>query len=108
MNRVEQGNRLVGLIRLQPADHVQADGRMPGPNRRPFGLSLLDAVFAEIALPGPDQRFDFVHGASLGDGDQADAGRLAPRNFAGRGNAIADSGQPGSGISRQNLKAVPT
>jgi hypothetical protein len=76
--------------------------------RRPFRLRLLDPVLAEIALAGDDEGFDLVGESALGHGDEGNFGELAARNLAGCSNAIADFGQPENGISRQNLKAVPT
>jgi hypothetical protein len=76
--------------------------------RRPFRVRFLDPVLAEIVLPGGDERFDLVGGSSLGHRHEGNFGGLTARNLAGCSNVIADFGQPGNGISRQNLKAVPT
>jgi len=48
---------------------VQADIGMSGADLRPFCIGLLDAAFAEITLPGGDQRLDVPGGAALGDSD---------------------------------------
>ena len=72
---------------------------------RPFLRRFLDAIFAEVALAGGDQRLDLVDRAGLADGDQ---GReIASSRRLGRAlDAVADTSQP---FSRgQNLKAVPT
>ena len=58
VDRVEQRHRLLRLVRLQRADQVQFEAGMPGQQRRPFGLCLLHAVFAEHALAGGDDRLD--------------------------------------------------
>ena len=50
MDRVEQGDRLLGLVRLELADQVQADVGMALAQRRPLGLRLLHPILAEIAL----------------------------------------------------------
>ena len=64
---------------------------MPLPDLRPFGLGLLDAILAKIALAGGDQRFDLVCGAALGDGDEGDVRRFAARNLAGRADSVANN-----------------
>jgi hypothetical protein len=69
---------------------VQADIVMTVEDRRPFGGGFLDATLAEIALPGGGQRFDRLSGLSLGDRDQCDVRRLAPRDLAGGGNRLAN------------------
>jgi hypothetical protein len=51
MDRVEQRDRFVGLVRLQLADEVQLDGGMALAQRRPLGLRFLHPVLAEHALP---------------------------------------------------------
>ena len=75
MDRVEQPHRLGGLVRLQPADAVEADVGMASEQRRPFGERFLDPAFAEIALAGVDQRLDLVGRAALADRDQLDVRR---------------------------------
>jgi hypothetical protein len=75
---------------LQAADHVQADIRMAGADRRPFGGGILDSILAEFALAGGCQRLDRLGGPALGDSDQGDIGRLAPRDLAGGGNRLAN------------------
>jgi hypothetical protein len=75
---------------LQAADHVQAGIRMARADRRPFAGRFLDAILAEMALPGGRQRLDCLGGAALGDGDQGDVIRLSPRDLAGGGNRLAN------------------
>ena len=75
---------------------------------RPFRGRLLDAILAEIALPGGDQGLDLRGGAALGDRDQRDVIGLAARQLADAGDAVTNLFQSGNGIKRQNLNAVPT
>ena len=69
---------------------MEADVRIALPQRRPLGRGLLDAVLAEIALAGSDQGLDFVGRPPFGDRDQRDFARLAARELAGSGDAVAD------------------
>ena len=86
---------------------MQADVGKTGADFGPLGLRFLDAVFAEVAMAGGNQPLDVRGAAAFGSGNQGDVAGLAARKSASRGYAVADNGQPGSGISRQNLKAVP-
>jgi len=63
---------------------------MASADRRPFGQRFLHAVLAEIALAGREQGLDLLGGASLGDGDQGYASRVAPRELADGTNAVSD------------------
>ena len=102
-------HRLVRLVRLQPADHVQADVGMRVAQRGPFGGGFLHPAFAEIALAGGDQRLDLLGVAGLGDGDQRDLGGIAAGELGGRGNCARERQRAGQRRSvRQNLNAVPT
>jgi hypothetical protein len=66
---------------------------MPFPQRRPFVPRFLHPILPEIALAGSNQRLDLLRRAPLGDGDQGDLFRLAPRALAGIGNAGANLGE---------------
>src|ERR1700724_978060 len=92
MDGVEQGHRLLGLVRLQRADQMQFEAaRRPvtGDERRPFGLGLLDAIFAEHALAGGDDRLDRLGADGFGDRDQRDRRRVAPGITAGCRDLLA-------------------
>ena len=65
---------------------------------RPFRLRFLDAILAEIALAGGDQRLDLRGRAALGDSDQGDVTGLAARKLAGSGNRIANFGKAESSV----------
>jgi hypothetical protein len=71
---------------------------------RPFRLGLLHAVLAEHALAGGDHRLDRLGAEGLGDRDQGDRGRIAPRIAAGRVDLSADGGEPFSGADRSGCK----
>ena len=91
MDRVEQGDRLLRLVRLEPADQMEADVRDGG--ARSAGhlrLRLLHPILAEVALALVDQRLDRLGGLGLGDGDQGDLVRLAPGERGGLGDAGLD------------------
>ena len=57
---------------------------------------FLDPAFAEVALAGGDQRFDFVRGARLADRDQRDLGGIAARELGRVGDAVEDRLDGGS------------
>ena len=97
MDDIEQLHRVGRLVRLQLADLVESDIGISRKQRRPFGERLLHAIFAEVALPGLDQRLDFLGRTSLADRDQLDVGRIALRQRGGRGNLIEDS----AGVGRR-------
>src|SRR5690606_16583180 len=90
MDRVEQRDSLIRLVRLQLADEVQLDNRKALAQRRPLGLRFLHPVLAEHTLAGLDQRDDRLGGMGLADGDQRDLVALAPRDAAGAGDPLVD------------------
>src|ERR1700722_17123364 len=96
MDGVEQGHRLLGLVRLQWADEMQLEAAIARPvtgdERRPFGLGLLDAILAEHALPCGDHRLDRLGAEHLRDRDQRDRRRVAPGIAAGRRDLLAHAG----------------
>lgn len=69
---------------------MQSDIRIACLQRRPFRKRLLDAAFAEVALPGRDQFLDLLGCAALADGDQLDLRRIATREFRRGRNAVED------------------
>ena len=59
-------------------------------------LGFLDLVFAEVELTGGGGRANVVGGECLGDGDEADRGRVASGPAGGARDAIANAVQPGA------------
>ena len=78
------------LVRLEPADAVQAHVGMTGEQRRPFGERFLDPVLAEVPLAGVDQRIDLLGRAALADRDQLDLGGIALGEQGGAGDPVED------------------
>lgn len=60
----------------------------------PFCDGFLHPAFAEVALPGGDQRRDLIGGMSFGDGNKGDIGRGAFRPGGGGTNRLANSIEP--------------
>ena len=87
---MEQLNGFSGLVRLEPADAMQAHFRVTGEQRRPFGQRLLNPAFAEITLAGGNQFFDLLSRARLADGNQLHISRLAPSR-PGRGSNLIEN-----------------
>ena len=110
MDDVEQSGSFPGLVRLELADHVEPDVRVRQTQCWPFVVRFLDSAFAEVALPGGDQRFDLRHRAALRYRDQRDFGGIAARQFRGAGYLSADFGQAGCGITHaaRYTSAMPT
>ena len=96
MDGLEQGHRLLGLVRLQRADQMQFEAAIAravtGDKRRPFGLGLLDAILAEHALAGGDHRLDRLGAEGFGDCDQRDRRGVAPGIAAGCRDLLAHGG----------------
>ena len=90
MDGLEQLHRVRGLVRLKLADLVEPDVGIKGADCRPFGERLLHAIFAEVALPGLDQRRDLGSRTALADRDQLDVRRIALRQRGGGGNLVED------------------
>src|SRR5205085_1868306 len=57
---------------------------------------FLHPVFSEIDLPAVGGGSDVVGAESLGDGDEPDGGRVAPRPASRVRDAIANVSQPGA------------
>ena len=89
VDRIEQGDGLLGLVGLQRADQVQLDVGIALAQRRPLGLGLLHAVLAEQAMAGVEDGLDMLGAERLGDGDELDGGRVALGAVRGGGDAAA-------------------
>jgi hypothetical protein len=85
VDRRERLPGLAGLVRLEVADEVPPDGFIG--RCTDFRQGLLDAVLTEIALPGGMGLADGIQRKRLGNGDQADGGRVP----AGRGRRGGDA-----------------
>ncbi|RYD48779.1 MAG: hypothetical protein EOP60_15045 [Sphingomonadales bacterium] len=87
MDRVEQGDGVVGLVRLEPANEMELDADRFFAEGAPFGLRFLNTVLAEDALTRRDQganRFRFL---GFGDRDQRHRIGLAAGEARGAGDA---------------------
>jgi hypothetical protein len=89
MDRVEQRDRLLGLIGLQRPDEMQLKPGMPRDELRPFGFRFLDAVLTEDALAGSYDRLDGVRGDGLRYRHQRDRSRVAPGLATGARDLLA-------------------
>ena len=90
MNAIEQGDGIVGLVRLKLPDEVQRNVFVRLDQARPFALRFLHAVFAEDALPLPDKRHDCLGRVSLGNGYQLDIAGLAAGDLGSGDDPGAD------------------
>ena len=90
MDRVEQLHRFGRLVRLEPADAVEADVGMAGEQRRPFGERFLHPVLAEVALAGVDQRLDLLGRRPLLTAISWTSRGIALGERGGRGDAVED------------------
>ena len=97
MDRIERGDRVFGLVRLEPADQVQPEIRPFALEIGPFALGFLDPVLAEIALAGLDQGADRVAAVGLGDGDQLDRAHTAAGERRRLGDRCAHFLEPFAG-----------
>jgi thiamine-phosphate pyrophosphorylase len=97
MNGVEQCHRIVGLVRLQLADQVQADIGVRDDRFGPFALRFLHPVFAEMSVARRDQRRNLVYGARFRNRDQRDSGGITTCGSAGARDPTVDFGKAGSG-----------
>ncbi len=87
LDHVEDGDRLLRLVRLQGADEAQLDVvTLFGP----AGHGFLHPVLAEHPLAGGQHRLDPLPRLLLGDGDQGHIGRIAVRRARRCGDALAD------------------
>ena len=87
MDRIEQGDGVVRLVGLEPADQVEPKAGSLRLQRRPFVLRLLHAILAELALSRLDQRPDRLGAVGLRDGDQGHIARRARRPGGRRGRS---------------------
>ncbi len=98
MDRVEQRDRLFGLVRLKLADKVKRDSVGGLAQRRPFARGFLNAVFAEHALSRGDQRRDGGGVVGLGDRDQRHPVGGATGDTGGTRDMRADIGKAERGV----------
>ncbi len=98
MNGVEQRHRLLRLVGLQRADQVQRDAVVLGQQRRPFGLGLLHAVFAEHALTGRDHRLDRLGAKVFDTAISVTSAASRPASRAAARDLGADMGEAFGGV----------
>src|SRR5262249_55946888 len=93
VNHVEPAG-LLRFVRLQVADEMPAERQI----RRALDLleRLLHLVLAKIDLAGGGGRANGVRGKRLGDGDEANRGRVPARPAGRARDASAYVGQPGA------------
>jgi len=77
LDDVKQLGSPAGLVRLQVADHVPGEV-WRGAELRDFGFGFLNAVLAEMALPGLDGGREEIRGKILADCHQCDFLGLPP------------------------------
>ena len=99
VNGVEQCSGLGRLVRLELADHVEANVGVSGAQGGPFVVRFLDPALAEVALPGGNQRLDLLDRAALRYRDQRDLGGVAAREPGGASDFGADVSETGCGIT---------
>lgn len=108
---VEQRDRFGGLVGLKLADEVEAEAGGVCAEVRPFCLGFGDAILAEAAVAGSDQRRDVGGSPGLADCDQFNPGGGAPGGGSGAGDRCLDGGETfGSGRFGgvdQKAKLVP-
>lgn len=90
MDRIEESNGFADLVGLKAPDFVQPYMRIPLFEARPFSQRFLYAIFAEVGLPGFDQRFDFIRATALADSNQLDFRRIAFREPGRTRNIVQD------------------
>src|SRR5579872_5067792 len=84
LDDVEQGERVLDLVRLQRADQPQFEPFAPA---GPAALGLLHPVLAEAPLARGEDRLYPLPGLLLADGDQRHVGRVAAGGAGGGGHA---------------------
>ena len=104
VDRVEQRDGVLGLVRLKLADEVQRDIRPRLAQSRPLRLRFLHAVLAIGALPCSEQRDDRLGVVQLGHGDQREVGPGTPGQRRGPVDRGANGGEPLGGVV---VKHVP-
>ena len=90
MNAIEQGDGIVGLVRLKLPDEVQRNVFVRLDQGRPLALCFLHAVFAEDTLPLLYERHHGLGRMSLGNGDQLDIAGLAAGDLGSGDDPGAD------------------
>jgi thiamine-phosphate pyrophosphorylase len=93
VDRIEQGDGILGLVGLELADQMEGDIRMGFAQAGPFALGLLHAILAEQALTGSDERRDRVGFMRLADCDELDRASLAARDTLRAGDRLAHGGE---------------
>ena len=108
MDRVEQGDRLLGLVRLELADQVERDAGTPrARSAGHFASRLLNPILAEDALARLDQRPDRLRAAGSWrrrSGSRSPASRPASR--AALAIRARDLGQPLRGDAPSMAAAI--
>src|ERR1700759_5122172 len=99
MDHVKQLCRFSSLVRLKPADGGKPEVGMAGQQRRPFGERFLDAILAEVALTGLDQRLYLLDGAALADRDELDVLGRTPRERRRTSDSLDDLFPSLSGVA---------
>ena len=92
MDQIEARAGFFCFVRLEMADQMPAERKIRGLVH--LGQRFLDAVLAEIDLPG---RRCFAYGfrwKCFGDGDESDGCRIAARTLRCARNASADVCEP--------------
>jgi hypothetical protein len=84
---------LIGLVRLELANHVQPDSGIRSAQFGPFRGGFLNPVFAEVPLTCSNQRQDGLSALRLGYGDEGDIIGIAPRFFRRAGDMRTDIGK---------------
>jgi hypothetical protein len=109
MDHVEQPHRLLGLVRLELADEVEADVGVIGDEPGPLRCRFLNPILAEAALAGGEQRQNRPGRMGLRHRDELDRRRIAPGAPRRAGDDGTNLGQPiGSRrVVGQKVKAVP-
>ena len=101
MDDIEQSNCVADLIRLQRADEVEFEAGMPLAQGRPFGIGLLDPIFAERDLARGNDRRDGVGVETLRHRHQGDVAGIAARVPARSDDLVPHAGEGGNRILRQ-------
>ena len=94
VDHAEQLDRFGRLVRLEPANSMEPDIRMLLQQCRPLRERFLHPAFAEVALACSDQRLDLLDAAPFGDGDELDAGGIAPGERRRLRNVVEDQLAP--------------
>lgn len=94
VNRVEMRGGFAGLVRLEVAYQVPREGEIRCGEH--FPERFLNLVLSEVELSGLGGGAYVVGRECLGDGDEADPGRVASHPAGGARDTFADAVQPGA------------